>query len=47
LEPPGDNAQNGNNDVHWVKVLVRPRSREVFSFEPQVVAGNRDAVPAP
>jgi hypothetical protein len=47
LEPPGDNAQNGNNDVHWVKVLVRPRSREVFSFQPQIVPGNREAVPAP
>lgn len=47
LEPPGDNAQNGNNDVHWVKVAVDPRSREVFAFHPQVVPGNRTAVPAP
>jgi hypothetical protein len=47
LETPGDNAQNGNNDVHWVKVLVDPDSREVFAFEPQVVPGNRTAVPAP
>lgn len=47
LETPGNNAQNANNDVHWVKVLVDPRSREVFSFEPQVVPGNREAVPAP
>lgn len=28
---------SGNNDVHWVKVLVDPRSREVFTYEPQVV----------
>ena len=47
LETPGDNAQNGNNDVHWVKVAVDPSSREVFSFELQVVPGNRTAVPAP
>jgi len=47
LETPGDNAQNGNNDVQWVKVQVRPRSREVFSFQPQVVPRNREAVPAP
>jgi hypothetical protein len=47
LETPGDNAQNGNNDVHWVKVIADPRSREVFSFQPQVVPANRVAVPAP
>jgi hypothetical protein len=47
LETPGDNAQNGNNDVHWVKVLVDPRERELFSFHPQTVPGNRVAVPAP
>jgi hypothetical protein len=47
LETPGDNAQNGNNDVHWVKVAVDPSTREVFSFELQVVPGNRTAVPAP
>ena len=46
LETPGDNAQNGNNDVHWVKVAVDPSSREVFSFELQIVPGNRTAVPA-
>lgn len=47
LETPGDNAQNDNNDVHWTKVIVEPRSREVFSFQPQVVPANRVAVPAP
>jgi hypothetical protein len=47
LETPGDNAPNGNNDVHWVKVLVEPRSREVFAFQPQIVPRNRVAVPAP
>ena len=47
LETQGDNAQNGNNDVHWTKVTVDPRSDEVFSFQQQVVPGNRVAVPAP
>jgi hypothetical protein len=47
LETPGDNAQNGNNDVHWVKVTVDPHSREVFAFQPQVVPANRTAVPTP
>ena len=46
VETFGDNAQNGNNDVNWVKVDVDPDSREVFSFQPQIVPGNRTAVPA-
>jgi hypothetical protein len=45
VETPGDNAQNGNNDVHWTKVLVDPGSREVFAFQPQIVPANRVAVP--
>eukprot|EP00198_Chlamydomonas_reinhardtii_P005806 XP_001695142.1 predicted protein [Chlamydomonas reinhardtii] len=40
VETPGDNAQTGNNDVTWLKVHVDPRSREVFSYSPQVVVGN-------
>jgi len=47
VETFGDNQGNGDNDVHWVKVLVDAGSREVFSFEPQVVPTNRTAVPAP
>jgi hypothetical protein len=43
----GDNQANGTNDVNWLKVLVNPRSREVFTFQPQIVPGNRVAVPAP
>lgn len=45
VETFGDNAQNGNNDVQWVKVFVDPRSREVFSYQPQIVPNNRVAVP--
>jgi hypothetical protein len=47
VETFGNNAPNGNNDVHWVKVLVDDRTREVFAFQPQIVPGNRTAVPAP
>jgi len=43
----GDNAPNGVNDVQWLRVDVDPRSREVFSYEAQIVPANRVAVPAP
>jgi hypothetical protein len=47
LETFGDHQENGNNDVNWVKVLIDPRSREVFSFQEEIVPANRTAVPAP
>ncbi len=47
IETFGNNQGNGTNDVQWLKVFVDPRSREVFSYQPQIVAGNRVAVPAP
>jgi hypothetical protein len=47
VETFGNNAGNGNNDVHWVKVLVDARNREVFAYQPQIVPGNRTAVPLP
>jgi hypothetical protein len=47
IETFGNNPANGNNDVQWVKVQVDARSREVFSYEVQIVPGNRTAVPAP
>lgn len=47
VETFGNNAANGNNDVQWLKVTVNPKSREVFSYQPQIVPGNRVAVPAP
>lgn len=47
VETFGDNAANGLNDVHWLKALVDPNSRDVFAFQPQMVPGNRTAVPAP
>jgi hypothetical protein len=47
VETFGDNQANGDNDVHWLKVLVDVRSREVFSYQPQIVPGNRTVVPAP
>ena len=47
VETFGDNAANGDNDVHWLKVLVDPSSREVFAYQAQIVPANRVAVPAP
>ena len=47
VETFGDNQQNGNNDVHWLKVWVDAARRDVFAFEPQIVPGNRTAVAAP
>ncbi len=47
VETFGDNAQNDNNDVQWLKVLVDPQSREVFAYQAQIVPANRVAVPAP
>jgi hypothetical protein len=47
VETFGDNAANGLNDVHWVKVLVDPKSRDVFAFQPQIVPANWVAVTAP
>jgi hypothetical protein len=47
VETFGNNAGNGTNDVHWVKVTVDARSREVFAYQPMIVPGNRVAVPAP
>jgi hypothetical protein len=47
VETFGDNQANGNNDAHWLKVLVDPNSREVFAYQQQIVPANRTAVPAP
>jgi hypothetical protein len=47
VETFGNNAANGNNDAQWVKVSIDARSREVFSYTPMIVPGNRVAVPAP
>ena len=47
VETFGDNQANGNNDAHWLKVLVDPNSHEVFAYQPQIVPSNRTAVPAP
>jgi hypothetical protein len=47
VETFGDHQENGINDVHWLKVFVDPRSREVFAYQTQIVPGNRTAVPAP
>jgi hypothetical protein len=45
VETFGDHQENNNNDVQWLKVTVDPDSREVFSYQPQIVPANRTAVP--
>lgn len=30
----------GSPNIHWVKVTVDPRSRNLFTFEPMIVPGN-------
>jgi hypothetical protein len=40
VETFGDNQQQGTNDVHWVKALVDPESKDVFAFQPQTVTAN-------
>ena len=47
VETFGDNQANGTNDVNWLKVTVDANSREVFNYQPQIVPGNRVAVPPP
>lgn len=47
VETPGSHAAQGLNDVQWLKVYVDPNSREVFSYQLQIVPENRTAVPAP
>lgn len=49
VETFGNNASavTLTNDVQWLKVLVDPKSREVFEYQAQIVPGNRVAVPAP
>lgn len=47
VETFGDNQANGDNDVNWLKVIVDPGSREVFSYQQQIVPANRTAVPTP
>lgn len=34
VETFGNNAANGNDDMHWIKANVDPRSREVFASRP-------------
>lgn len=52
VETFGDHAVKGHpewddNDVQWLKVYVDPNSREVFSYQPQIVPSNINANPAP
>ncbi len=41
VETFGDHQDQGNNDCNWLKVTIDPNSREVFSYQPQIVAANQ------
>jgi hypothetical protein len=45
VETFGDHAEAGAADVNWVKVLVDPKSREVFAFQAQIVPDNQTTAP--
>jgi hypothetical protein len=41
VETFGDNQANGTNDCNWLKVFVDPNSREVFTYQQQIVPANK------
>lgn len=41
VETFGDHQENGINDCNWLKVFVDPGSREVFTYQQQIVPANR------
>jgi len=43
VETFGDHQEAGNNGVNWLKVTVDPHSREIFSYQPQLVPANKTA----
>ena len=43
---PTGHPEWDTNDVHWVKALVDPQSRDVFAFQAEIVPANRVAVPS-
>jgi hypothetical protein len=40
VETFGDHQEQGVNNVHWVKALIDPNSKDVFAFQPQTVTAN-------
>ncbi|MGA8768491.1 MAG: hypothetical protein WB559_15845 [Candidatus Acidiferrales bacterium] len=47
VETFGDHQEAGTNDVNWLKVTVDPHSREIFSYQPQIVPANKPTSPTP
>jgi len=47
VETFGDDQEAGDNDVNWLKVNVDIHSREIFSYQPQIVPANRPTNPIP
>lgn len=44
VETFGDNQGTGVDDCNWLKVNVDPSSREVFSYQPQIVPANQSLI---
>jgi hypothetical protein len=40
VETFGDHPENDDNDVQWLRVDVNPRTRGVFSYQPQIIPEN-------
>jgi hypothetical protein len=40
VETFGDHQEAGDNDVNWLKVTVDVHTREIFSYQPQLVPAN-------
>jgi hypothetical protein len=47
VETFGDHQEAGDNDVNWLKVTVDAHTREIFSYQPQIVPPNKPASPTP
>lgn len=47
VETFGDHQEAGNNGVNWLKVTIDPHSREIFSYQPQIVPANKPTNPTP
>lgn len=45
VETFGDNQANGNNDANWLRLTIDPRTREVFSYQAQIVPANQRSRP--
>ena len=40
----GNHQENGNDDVHWLKVFVDSHSPALFTYQEQIVSENQTVV---